>query len=182
MGWMRNFFARFTVVPAVRRFDPGAFPVRVTFSAPVQVRDVSSVGHTGANGTPPPEITDPARLRTIEQAECDEWFADYLGDDPELARLASVLSGGELTFALDAGSGALRLKVTFGATRRLSGEEVAQLREDVHGQLLDGIGENFQQHYAYGRTCAEHQAGKGSRMWLAFEKLDSAALECSQQG
>jgi hypothetical protein len=168
MTWIRNFFGRFTLSRQAPRVAVAPQPFTLVVSAPISVYDRSVV--SGAL------IRDPDRLRTVEQARCEEWFADYLSADEDLRGIAKVLSGGELTFRYDPRSNSISLRIEFGAARRLSAEELSQLREYVHGQLLDGIGEGFQQAYAYGRTYAEQQRGMGSRMWLDFVALKSRDL------
>ena len=56
--------------------------------------------------------------------------------------------------------------VTYKVSRSLAAQEVEQLRHYTHGQLVDGVGANFQQEYAEGRA----------RLWIAFEDIEYDAF------
>jgi len=95
-------------------------------------------------------------------------FADYLIDGPPEERdLASALTGGTLSLRHPPGADHLTLHVTYEASRELSSEEVRLLLQYTYEQLLDGVGEGFQQSYAESRT---------PKLWIAFEGLNESQL------
>lgn len=149
-------------------------PVRVTVSAPVPVLDLRAPGASLTTEPKPPLLKEPFELRKLESVRCEDSFADHLPEP-----LAELLAGGIMTFHHDSVSNQLSLRVSFSALRRLSAVEVQALRDNTHGQLLDGIGEGFQQSFAWGRTWAEQQKGLGSRLWLDFVaiELDHLVIE-----
>jgi hypothetical protein len=173
----RLLFGRFKIERSSARKDPVEAPVRIQFTAPIAVYDCDAPEFSPGISPASAEIRDPDRLRKVQLAACDEWFCDPMSDDRSMGAIAGVLSGGKLTFTYEPKPNRIRLHVTFGAMRQLVDAERALLREYVHGQLLDGIGEGFQQGYASGRTYQEQQRGLGSRMWLGFNRLKVSDLE-----
>jgi hypothetical protein len=170
-------FGRFKVERSPVRKDPVESPVRIEFTAPIAVYDCEAPEFSPGSAPVSAEIRDPDRLRKVQLAASDEWFCDPMADDRQMSAIASVLSGGKLTFTYEPEPNAVRLHVTFGAARPLVDAERAALQDFVHGQLLDGIGEGFKQGYASGRSHQEQQRGLGSRMWLGFDRLKVSDLE-----
>lgn len=174
---LHRVFGRFKIERSTKRKDPVEAPVRIQFTAPIAVYDCEAPQFSPGFSPASTEIRDPERLRKIQLAACDEWFCDPMADDRSMSAIADVLSGGQLTFTYEPEPNHVRLHVTFGAARQLVDAERALLQDYVHGQLLDGIGEGFQQGYATGRTYQEQQRRLGSRMWLGFDRLKVSDLE-----
>ena len=90
------------------------------------------------------EVTDRTILSALSSffdAE-DLYQTDYIGGTEQEDAIAAALErSGHIRFALLPGEDRLRVRSTFFARRRLTGQELDCLRQDTLGQWSDGMGE-----------------------------------------
>ncbi|PCJ32495.1 MAG: hypothetical protein COA90_02995 [Gammaproteobacteria bacterium] len=115
----------------------------IKFIGPVFLAD----GKSGDNGILD-EITDKKSLKEFDGFSYDgvdnlfsTWIADH--DDPLLNEVA--FSGGLMSFEYLENSDSLTGIIEYTTDKDLSNEQVAALKDYTIGQLLDGIGSNFEQ-------------------------------------
>jgi hypothetical protein len=145
--------------------------LRLHVSAPVPVFDISDPEFSWNSGRIPPLVRDSALLQTIDGAGPDEKFADYLADGSiEEQDLGRIVSGGLMKLAFAADSNQILVYVTYTTSREVSAEEVDVLLDFTYSQLLDGVGETYQQRFA-----RDHKP----RLWIAFEDIFRETLSVS---
>lgn len=89
------------------------------------------------------EITDPARLRTLDGLDYStDRCSNYL--DRSFEEIG--VSGGVVRLAYDAGAEQLRVVTEYQAPRRLKPAELRKLVQETVGQWSDGIGEGEFRH------------------------------------